>query len=83
MTADLKKFQNDPNYIIEFAVGPPIPALIAQNPRDAANLRFQGKYFNKAKRYLIKKAHMSQDDTRIFDMENGRLCMNTHHPGKK
>lgn len=72
--------QNDPNALIEIAVGAPFPQLVAQK-RERAELELDKVYFNEPTRYLVKKAHMSRDDVRIFD-SNGRLVCNSHHPGK-
>lgn len=80
MTAEMQKLANDPNFVVEFAVGDPAPVLAAQ-PRDAG-LRMSGVYFDHPKRYVLKSAHMSREDNRIFDPDNGRCVMVSHHPGK-
>jgi len=75
---------NDPNFVVQFAVGDPIPNLIPQNPNDNKNnmLTISGIYYNKPKRYILKNAHISYDDNRIFDCDTGKVVMVSHHPGK-
>ncbi|CAN8063615.1 unnamed protein product [Agarophyton chilense] len=80
MTAELNKLANDPNFVIQIALGDPAPVLKPQ-PRDSG-LRFCGIYFDSPKRYILKKAHMSRDDNRIFDADSGQLVYVSHHPGK-
>lgn len=80
MTAELNKLANDPNYVVQFAVGDPVPKLIPQ-ARDAGP-RFSGVYFDKPKRYVMKSAHMSREDVRMFDVDSGRVILVSHHPGK-
>lgn len=80
MTDETNKLMNDPNFVVQFAVGDPVPDLKEQDRN--SGLRFTGKYFNQPKRYIMKSAHMSRDDVRIFDHSNGRLVYNSHHPGK-
>lgn len=80
MTAELNRLANDPNFVVEFAVGDPAPTLIEQDR--SAGLRLYGIYFNRPKRYLLKKAHMSRDDNRIFDTDTGHMVLVSHHPGK-
>lgn len=80
MTAELNRLANDPNFVVEFAVGEPIAKLIPQS-RDAGP-RFSGLYFKEPKRYILKSAHMSREDVRIFDKDTGRVVMVSHHPGK-
>ena len=48
---------NDPNFLLELAVGPPMLELITQQP--GTGLRLQGLYTDKPRRFLFKKAHMS------------------------
>jgi hypothetical protein len=80
MTAEMNRMANDPNFVVQFAVGDPFPALVPQNPN--SGIRFAGTYFHEPKRYILKKAHMSTDDSRMFDHATGRLVYNSHHPGK-
>lgn len=80
MTAELQKLANDPNYVVELAIGDPAPKLIEQ-PRDAG-IHFGKIYFDKVKRYILKSAHMSREDVRIFDSDSGHLVLVSHHPGK-
>lgn len=48
---------NDPNFLLELAVGPPMLELVTQQP--GTGLRLQGLYTDKPRRFLFKKAHMS------------------------
>lgn len=80
MTAETNKLLNDPNFVVQFAVGDPIPTLIPQNPNEG--LHFAGLFFEEPKRYVLKKAHLSKDDYRVFDFPSGKLKYNAHHPGK-
>ncbi|KAI0566085.1 hypothetical protein FGB62_12g355 [Gracilaria domingensis] len=80
MTAELNKLANDPNFVVQVAVGDPAPELKPQS-RDSG-LKFCGIYFDSPKRYVLKKAHMSRDDNRIFDSDSGSLVYVSHHPGK-
>lgn len=70
---------NDPNYVLELAVGPPAPNLVPQNP--ATGPRMSGHYLQQPGRFILKKAHLSADDFRIFD-GSGRLMAVSHHLGK-
>lgn len=80
MTAELNRLANDPNFVVQFAVGDPVPEL---KPQDrSSGIKFSGIYFNKPKRYILKKAHMSREDNRMFDFETGKMVMVSHHPGK-
>jgi hypothetical protein len=80
MTAEMKGALADPNKAIQIAIGDPMPTLIPQDPK--IGLRFGGLYYKQPKRYVLKSGHMSRDDHRIFDAENGQLVYNSHHPGK-
>lgn len=80
MTAELTRLANDPNFVVQFAVGDPVPELKPQS-RDSG-LKFCQIYFDEPKRYVLKKAHMSREDNRIFDKDSGRLVYVSHHPGK-
>lgn len=80
MTAELNRLANDPNFVVQFAVGDPIPELKPQS-RDSG-LKFCQLYFDQPKRYVLKKAHMSREDNRIFDKDSGELVYVSHHPGK-
>lgn len=80
MTAEMSQLANDPNFVVEFAMGDPMPDLIPQ--QRGVGITFSGLYFDKPKRYLMKKAHMSRDDIRIFDVDTGKCVLVSHHPGK-
>eukprot|EP00177_Eucheuma_denticulatum_P000662 GFKZ01001185.1.p1 GENE.GFKZ01001185.1~~GFKZ01001185.1.p1 ORF type:complete len:326 (-),score=48.59 GFKZ01001185.1:684-1598(-) len=80
MTAELHRLANDPNFVVEFAVGDPAPQLVPQS-RDVG-LRMSSVYFDTPKRYVLKSAHMSREDIRIFDTDTGRVVLVSHHPGK-
>jgi hypothetical protein len=60
MTAEMHKLANDPNFVVQFAIGNPIPNLIAQS-KDSG-IRMSGVYFDTTKRYIMKHAHMSKED---------------------
>ena len=51
---------NDPNFVVQFAIGEPLPNLIAQS-KDSG-IRMSGVYFDTTKRYIMKHAHMSKED---------------------
>ena len=80
MTSEMHQLANDPNFVVEFAIGDPIPDLIPQ-PKNSG-IQFSQVHFDKTKRYIMKKAHMSKDDVRILDMDTGRVVLVSHHPGK-
>lgn len=56
-----------------------MPQLVPQDRN--SGLRFAGQYYNEAYRFILKSAHMSRDDQRVFDAKSGRLIYNSHHPG--
>jgi hypothetical protein len=60
MTAEMQQLANDPNFVVQFAVGDPIPNLVPQS-KDSG-IRMSGAYFDITKRYIMKKAHMSKED---------------------
>ena len=60
MTAEMQQLANDPNFVVQFAIGDPIPNLVPQ-PKDRG-IRMSGAYFDTTKRYIMKKAHMSKED---------------------
>ncbi|KAL3697693.1 hypothetical protein R1sor_011769 [Riccia sorocarpa] len=70
---------NDPNFLVELAIGPPNPALAPQTP--GTGLVLGGQFSYQPRSFVFKKAHFSFDDNRIFD-ESGELVLVTHHPGK-
>lgn len=70
---------NDPNFVIELAVGPPLAPLVPQQP--GAGLSLGGRFLDRESRFIFKKAHLSADDNRIFDAA-GRLVLCSHHYGK-
>lgn len=80
MTAELNKMANDPNFVVQVAIGDPAPEFIAQDR--GSGIKLSGKYYNEPKRFILKKAHMSREDNRMFDSDTGRLVMVSHHPGK-
>ncbi|KAK9818123.1 hypothetical protein WJX72_007473 [[Myrmecia] bisecta] len=71
---------NDPNFLIEVAVGPPVAQLTPQQP--GTGPRLGGQYHNATHRYIFKKAHMSNEDFRIFDGQSGALMCVLAHEGK-
>eukprot|EP00168_Porphyra_purpurea_P002475 TRINITY_DN1284_c0_g1_i1.p1 TRINITY_DN1284_c0_g1~~TRINITY_DN1284_c0_g1_i1.p1 ORF type:complete len:305 (-),score=144.30 TRINITY_DN1284_c0_g1_i1:140-1054(-) len=81
--AELAKMQNDPNFIIEFALGPPASTLVDQTGAPPElNLNFQNRVSSEVTRYVLKSAHLSADDLRMFDVKTGKLAFVSHHPGK-
>ncbi|KAL7534601.1 hypothetical protein ACHAXR_005982 [Thalassiosira sp. AJA248-18] len=80
MTAEMQQLANDPNFVVQFAVGDPVPNLIPQS-KDSG-IKISGVYFKETKRYIMKSCHMSKDDIRILDVATGRVVMVSHHPGK-
>ncbi|KAL3698597.1 hypothetical protein R1sor_012673 [Riccia sorocarpa] len=73
---------NDPNFLIEVAVGPPIPELVPQNPAAADGVALGARYLAKPSRFIFKKAHLTAEDNRIFNAETGQLVCASHHLGK-
>ena len=80
MTAEMNSLINDPDFCVEFAMGDPTPDLVPQER--GSGIVLKGIYFDKPKRYLMKKAHMSKEDVRIFDVDSGKVVLVSHHPGK-
>lgn len=80
MTNELQRLANDPNFVVEFAVGSPTPLLVEQDR--ASGLHLGNVFFRQSKQYVLKSAHMSREDLRIFDVDTGRMVMVSHHPGK-
>lgn len=81
-TPEMNKLANDPNFVVEFALGDPFPDLVPQDRDDGSQIRLMGTYFSQNKRYLLKKAHFSYEDRRVFDVESGRVVLVSHHEGK-
>eukprot|EP00899_Mesostigma_viride_P003156 jgi/Mesvir1/12841/Mv05873-RA.1 len=71
---------NDPNAIIDIAVGPPLPSLEPQPP--GSGIIFGNQICTEPRRFLFKKAHLSNDDFRIIDVQTKRLVAVSHHWGK-
>lgn len=71
---------NDPNFIVELAVGPPLAPLVPQQP--SAGLSLGGRFLQTPGRFIFKKAHLSAEDNRIFNADNGELVCCAHHFGK-
>ncbi|KAL3697691.1 hypothetical protein R1sor_011767 [Riccia sorocarpa] len=70
---------NDPNFLVELAIGPPNPSLVPQQP--GTGLTFGGQFSYAPRQFVFKKAHFSFDDSRIY-AENGEIVLITHHLGK-
>lgn len=72
----------DPNFLIELAIGPPFPQLIAQKP--GSGIVISGAYVpaGQPKRFVMKKAHLSDADYRMWESPSGRLVAVSHHVGK-
>lgn len=80
MTAEMQQLANDPNFIVEFAVGDPVPDLVPQS-KDSG-IKMSGVYFDNTKRYVMKSCHLSKDDVRVLDVDTGKVVYVSHHPGK-
>jgi len=79
---EAQQIANDPSFAVQFAIGDPFPQLVPQNPSSQDAIRLRGVYFNEPKRYLLKKAHFSMEDRRIFDVETGLVVLVSSHLGK-
>eukprot|EP00755_Sulcionema_specki_P024767 Sspe_Gene.81880::Locus_53108_Transcript_1_1_Confidence_1.000_Length_1237::g.81880::m.81880 len=74
---------NDPNAVLEFAIGPPPDGSTLVPQPKGTPLEFHGVYHNAMHTYIVKKAGLgSRDDWRCFDASTGRVMYNSHHPGK-
>jgi hypothetical protein len=71
---------NDPNFVIELAVGPLLAPLVPQQP--GSGLALGRQYLDRESRFIFKKAHLSKDDNRMFDAATGHLVCCSHHFGK-
>lgn len=71
--------QGDPNFVVQLAVGPPVPQLVPQQPGTGAVL--SGQFLPHTARFILKKAHLSAEDLRVFN-EQGQLVAVSHHFGK-
>lgn len=47
MTPEMQQLVNDPNFVVEFAIGDPMPDLIPQSKDDG--IKLSGVYFDKPK----------------------------------
>eukprot|EP00127_Corallochytrium_limacisporum_P001720 Clim_evm57s77 gene=Clim_evmTU57s77 len=77
--AEIERMQSDPDYVLEVAIGPPMPDLKPQDPEKT--IKYAGKFLKENTRFIFKKAHLSRDDYRIFDSK-GQLVLVSHHEGK-
>ena len=80
MTAEMQQMCNDPNFVVEFAIGEPVPSLVPQ--KKDSGIKMSGAYFDKTKRYIMKSCKLSKDDVRILDIDTGKVVLVSHHPGK-
>ncbi len=60
MTSEMQQLANDPNFVVQFAVGDPIPNLVPQS-KDSG-IKMGGVYFVTTKRYIMKKCQLSRED---------------------
>ncbi len=60
MTSEMQQLANDPTFVVQFAVGDPIPNLVPQS-KDSG-IKMAGVYFDTTKRYVMKSCHMSRED---------------------
>jgi len=70
----------DPSVQVEFNEGGPFPPLVPQK-RDSG-IRLNGVFSAQPRRFVLKKAHLSLFDNRIFDVVAGKLVYISHHVGK-
>ncbi|KAA8493181.1 hypothetical protein FVE85_8626 [Porphyridium purpureum] len=80
--AEIGKMQNDPDFVLEVLAGPSAPELVPQKREDGVAVYKKYGPDNEPKRFIIKAAHLSTDDWRIWDHKTGKLVYNGHHPGK-
>lgn len=78
MASKLKNTMNDPSKLVQIAAGE-LPSNLVPQKRGSGIVK-DGTYFSETKRYVLKKAHFSMADFRIFDTD-GNMVMNSHHPG--
>ncbi|KAL2644504.1 hypothetical protein R1flu_012091 [Riccia fluitans] len=76
--SEIKKL-NDPNFLVELAIGPPNPSLVPQKP--GSGLTLGGQFAYGPRQFVFKKAHFSFDDSGIY-AENGEIVLVSHHLGK-
>ncbi len=62
MTAEMQQLANDPNFVVEFAIGDPVPDLV---PQKKSGIKMSGVYFDKTKRYIMKSCHLSKEDVSL------------------
>jgi hypothetical protein len=83
---EVQQDPNDPNFVAEFDDGNSKPFATGLVPQDGdgsvGGIRLAGVYFSTPKRYVLKKAHLSRSDNRMFDLDTGRLVYVSHHWGK-
>ncbi|KAF6262431.1 hypothetical protein COO60DRAFT_1624972 [Scenedesmus sp. NREL 46B-D3] len=79
MASELQRL-SDPNYAISLAVGPPFAELKPQAP--GSGLVLTHHFSSQPRRFVLKKAHLSRDDFRVFDASSGRPVAVLHHFGK-
>eukprot|EP01006_Ploeotia_vitrea_P019901 TRINITY_DN52156_c0_g1_i1.p1 TRINITY_DN52156_c0_g1~~TRINITY_DN52156_c0_g1_i1.p1 ORF type:complete len:351 (+),score=43.14 TRINITY_DN52156_c0_g1_i1:118-1053(+) len=66
--------------MIDFVVG---PLNVTWKPQDPSHgLKMHGMYSTDTRTYVLKKAHISYDDWRVFDAYTKQMLFNSHHPGK-
>ncbi|KAA8493182.1 hypothetical protein FVE85_8627 [Porphyridium purpureum] len=80
--AEIGRMQNDPDFALEVLAGPPAPELVPQKREDGIEVYKKYGPDNEPKRFIMKAAHLSMDDWRIWDHATGKLVYNSHHPGK-
>lgn len=80
MTEELNRLAQDPNFVVDFAIGDTTAELVPQRRHHES--KFCGIYFDRVKQYVLKSAHLSREDVRIFDVDTGRVVLVSHHPGK-
>ncbi|KAG2494889.1 hypothetical protein HYH03_007127 [Edaphochlamys debaryana] len=73
---------NDPNVAVEIAVGPPFAQLVPQKQGSGLVIGHHFVTGTQPKRFIMKKAHLSNDDYRVWESPGGQLIAVSHHLGK-
>ncbi|GBF88134.1 hypothetical protein Rsub_00846 [Raphidocelis subcapitata] len=79
-TSELQQIINDPSHAISIAAGPAFADLIPQPP--GSGLIVGNRVGKTPHRFVLKKAHMSREDFRIFDAVSGHIVAVLFHWGK-
>lgn len=80
MTEELNRLSHDPEFAVDFAIGDTTAELVPQDRKKGPH--FCRVYYHDVKKYVLKSAHLSREDVRIFDVDSGKVVLVSHHPGK-